>query len=116
MNMRYLRRISAALLAVTVLSSCGGSGNGTPPSTSGTGTGSGTPPPSASATQFSVSPASGSVTSGTAVSITVQALDDSNKLVSSFAGTLQVSSSDPNAALPVPLPLSGGQATFSVTF
>src|SRR6516225_8015521 len=108
MNMRHLRRISAALLAVTVLSSCGGSGNGTPPpSTSGTGTGSGTPP-SASATQFSVSPASGSVTSGTAVSITVQALDDSNKLVSSFAGTLQVSSSDPNAALPGPLSLSGG--------
>jgi hypothetical protein len=63
-----------------------------------------------------VSPASGSVTSGTAVSITVQALDDSNKLVSSFAGTLQVSSSDPNAALPGPLSLSGGQATFSVTF
>jgi Abnormal spindle-like microcephaly-assoc'd, ASPM-SPD-2-Hydin len=113
--MRYIRRLLATSLAIAVLSSCGGGGDGTPPSTSGTGTGSGTPP-SASATQFSVSPASGSVTSGTAVSITVQALDDSNKLVSSFADTLQVSSSDPNAALPGPLALSGGQATFSVTF
>ena len=113
--MRYIRRLLATSFVIAVLSSCGGSGNGTPPSTSGTGAGSGTPP-SASATQLSVSPASGSVTSGTAVSITVQALDDSNKLVSSFAGTLQVSSSDPNAALPGPLSLSGGQATFSVTF
>jgi hypothetical protein len=77
--------------------------------------GGGTPPPP-SATQFSVSPASGSVTSGNALNISVQALDNSNNLVSSFAGPLQVSSSDPNAALPGSLSLSGGQTTFSVTF
>jgi hypothetical protein len=63
-----------------------------------------------------VSPSSGSVTSGNALNVSVQALDNSNNLVSSFAGTLQVSSSDPNAALPGSLSLSGGQATFAVTF
>jgi hypothetical protein len=63
-----------------------------------------------------VSPASGSATTGNALNVTVQALDDSNNLVSSFAGTLQVSSSDANAVLPGPLSFSGGTATFVVTF
>jgi hypothetical protein len=63
-----------------------------------------------------VSPASGSVISGSALNISVQTLDNSNNLVASFAGTLEVSSSDPNAVLPKSLSLSGGQATFSVTF
>jgi hypothetical protein len=69
-----------------------------------------------SATKLSVSAASGSVTAGNGVSVTVRALDDSNNLVSSFTGTVQVSSSDANAVLPGPLSLSGGTASFVVTF
>jgi Abnormal spindle-like microcephaly-assoc'd, ASPM-SPD-2-Hydin len=101
--MRHLRRLFAASLAIAVLSSCGGGGGSV-----GTR--------NASATQFSVSPASGSATAGNALNVTVQALDDSNNLVPSFAGTVQVSSSDANAVLPEPLSLSGGTATFVVTF
>jgi hypothetical protein len=69
-----------------------------------------------SATHFSVSPASGSVTAGSPLSVTVQAVDDSNNPVTNFAGTLQVSSSDAIAVLPAPQSLLGGRATFLITF
>src|SRR6201987_5624427 len=103
-------------LGLAVSAGCGGGSSGDAQSSVSGGSGSGGPPPPASATHFSVSPASGSTLSGNALSVSVQALDNSNNLVSSFAAPLQVSSSDPNAALPGSLSLSGGQATFSVTF
>lgn len=109
--MRRIRSLLCVTLASAALCSCGGDGaSGNSGSTAG-----GAPPP-VSATKFSVSPASGSVTSGTALSVTVQALDDSNNLVTSFAGTLEVSSSDTKAVIAGSLSLSGGKATFLVTF
>ena len=103
-------------LCLAVSAGCGGGSSGDAQSSVFGGSGSAGAPSSVSATHFSVSPASGSTLSGNALSVSVQALDNSNNLVSSFVGTLQVSSSDPNAALPGSLPLSGGQATFSITF
>jgi hypothetical protein len=97
------------MLAMATLCSCGGGGGNTTSTAGGM-----SPPPSA--TQLTVQAAAGAVNSGTGLNITVQALDASNNLVSSFSGTLQVTSSDPSAMLPGPVSLSGGQATFQVTF
>jgi hypothetical protein len=67
------------------------------------------------ATHFSVV-APGTVTAGTAVQVTVTALDSSNSVVASYSGTVQVSSSDSQAVLPVNPSLANGTGTFSVTF
>jgi hypothetical protein len=104
--MRTIGSPLGAMLAIAALCSCGGSSGG----------GGASMPMPASATQFSVQAASAAVTAGSALSINVQALDASNHLVSGYTGTVQVTSTDPNAVLPAPLSLSGGQAAFSVTF
>lgn len=54
-------------------------------------------------------------TNGSAFSFTVTAFDPSNKVVSSFTGTIHFTSSDSQAALPEDSALMNGTATFSAT-
>ncbi len=51
------------------------------------------PPPPPVAAHFSVTPATATPTAGTAFNITVNALDASNAVVSSYAGTVHFTSS-----------------------
>ena len=66
------------------------------------------------ATQFSVS-APATATAGTAFSFTVNALDSTNNVVPSYSGTLHITSSDPQAALPANATLINGTGTFQIT-
>jgi hypothetical protein len=70
---------------------------------------------SAVATQFSLTPSSASVAAGTSFNITVNALDASNNVVTSYSGTVHFSSSDNKATLPADSTLTNGTGTFSVT-
>ena len=69
------------------LSACGGSG--------------GSPHPTV-ATHLSVTPATSMPTAGTVFKFTVTALDASNSTVTSYAGTVNFTSSDGKAVLPTP--------------
>jgi hypothetical protein len=89
-----------ALTSVMVIAGCGG--------------GSSSPPPPPQVTHFSVT-APASATAGTSVSFTVTALDASNSTVTSYAGTVHFTSSDPQAALPANSTLTNGTGTFSAT-
>src|ERR1700693_2047363 len=95
------RSLSAAVLvcALCVLSACGGSG-----------TGGG----SQVVTHLAVT-APASASSGTPFSITVIALDSSNKTVSGYSGTVHLTSCDPLAVLPGDSTLPNGTKNFSVT-
>src|SRR6202162_1098502 len=95
------RSLSAAVLvcALCVLSACGGSG-----------TGGG----SQVVTHLAVT-APASASAGTPFSITVIALDSSNKTVSGYSGTVHLTSSDPLAVLPGDSTLPNGTKNFSVT-
>lgn len=53
---------------------------------------------------------------GSAVSITVAALDPKNNLASSYNGTARVTSSDPGAVVPATVAFTNGSASFTVTF
>jgi FG-GAP-like repeat/FG-GAP repeat len=66
------------------------------------------------ATHFSVT-APANATTGTAFQITVTALDASNNVEASYAGTVHFTSTDAQAMLPVNSPLMNGTANFSVT-
>jgi predicted RNA methylase len=68
----------------------------------------------AAATHFSVV-APNAATAGTALSITVTALDASNNTVTSYSGTVHFTSTDGQAALPADSTLTNGTGTFSVT-
>jgi YVTN family beta-propeller protein len=68
----------------------------------------------ATATQFSVS-APAEVTQGIPFSVTVTATDSLGDTVSTYAGTVQFTSSDPAAVLPAPTTLTNGTGTFLVT-
>jgi hypothetical protein len=68
------------------------------------------------ATHFSVSSATVTSTVGAPFNVTVTALDASNQVVTTYAGTVHLSSSDPKAVLPANAPLSSGTGTFSLTF
>ena len=83
----------------------------------GCGGGSSSPPPLTPdvATHFSVAPATATPTAGTAFNFTVTALDGSNGVVSSYAGTVHFTSSDGQAVLPANSTLTSGTGTFSVT-
>lgn len=78
-----------------------------------TGTG-GTEVAPADADRFDVS-APGSATAGTPFSTTVTALDAFGNTVTSYAGTVQFTSSDPAATLPADTSLTDGVGTFDVT-
>lgn len=80
------------------------------------GCGGGTAAPSVMATQLAVSVSAANTTAGTAVSVTVRAVDASGALVTTYAGTVHFTSSDTQATLPADSKLTGGTGTFSVTF
>jgi hypothetical protein len=67
------------------------------------------------ATHSSVSPATATPAAGTAFNFTVTALDASNSTVASYSGTVQFTSSDPQAVLPHNSTLTSGVGTFSAT-
>jgi len=93
---------------LALLSVCG------PPVLAGCGGGSSTPPPPV-ATHLSVTAASSTITAGTALSITVSALDPAAALVSSYTGSVHFTSTDSQAVLPADTPLTGGTVTIQVT-
>jgi uncharacterized repeat protein (TIGR01451 family)/LPXTG-motif cell wall-anchored protein len=72
------------------------------------------PASAAAATHFSVS-APATTTAGTAFSVTVTALDSTNVLDPTYAGTVHFTTTDGQAVLPVDSTLTGGIGTFSVT-
>jgi hypothetical protein len=75
------------------------------------------PPPPAAVTQLSVSSAVGTVTAGKALQFTVTALSASGVVVPSYAGTVHLASSDPQASFqPSSATLTKGTGTFSVIF
>jgi large repetitive protein len=67
------------------------------------------------ATHFSVVPATSTPTAGTAFNFTVSALDASNGVVTSYAGMVHFTSTDPQAVLPANSTLTNGMGTFSAT-
>ena len=75
----------------------------------------GSTPPLPMATHFSVTSAVNTITAGTALNFTVTALDVTNAVVSSYAGTVHFTSTDPQAALPASSALTNGTGSFSVT-
>ncbi|MDQ1495615.1 MAG: hypothetical protein QOG69_2098 [Actinomycetota bacterium] len=94
---RYARLVAAALIAVPISFFAAGVAN------------------AAAATHFSVS-APASATVGNAVTVTVTALDSSNAIATTYAGTVHFTSTDAGAALPTNSTFSGGVGSFSVTF
>jgi putative cell wall-binding protein len=94
---RYARLAAAALIAVPISFFASGVAN------------------AAAATHFSAS-APASATVGNAVTVTVTALDSSNAVASTYAGTVHFTSTDAGAALPPNSTFSGGVGSFSVTF
>ncbi len=104
--MKKIFSLSLAICGLWLLSACGGA--------SGGGVRVTVPPPVMVATHFSVA-APGSVTAGTAFNFTVSALDASNAIVASYAGTVQFTSSDAQAVRPPNTPLTNGVGTFSAS-
>ncbi len=66
-------------------------------------------------THFSVS-GPGSVVAGSSVTVTVKALNASNAVVTTYAGTVAVTSSDKAATMPSSNTLTSGVGTFTVPF
>jgi hypothetical protein len=66
------------------------------------------------ATHFSVT-VPGGATAGTAINVTVTALDSGNNTVSGYTGTVHFTSTDSAATLPANTTLPNGTGTFSVT-
>jgi putative cell wall-binding protein len=94
---RYARFVAAALIAVPLSFFAAGVAN------------------AAAATHFSVSaPASAVV--GNAVTVTVTALDGSNAIATTYAGTVHFTSTDAGDVRPADSTFSGGVGSFSVTF
>jgi putative cell wall-binding protein len=94
---RYARLLIAALTAVPISFFAAGVAN------------------AAAATHFSVT-APASATVGNPVTITVTALDSSNAVATTYAGTVHFTSNDAGAILPGNSTFSGGVGSFSVTF
>jgi len=96
-----MKRISLVLILVCCLQfldACGGA--------------SGVPQPVT--THFSIT-AQPNAVAGTALKITVTALDASNNTVTTYSGTVHFTSSDAQAVLPAASTLASGTGTFSVT-
>jgi hypothetical protein len=90
-----------SLCGLCLLIDCGGGGGGTPP-----------PPPAA--THFTVT-APAMATAGTAFMITVTARDAANNVVTNYSGTVQLTSTDGQAALLASSTLASGNSGFQVT-
>src|SRR5450432_4877934 len=86
---RYARLVAAALIAVPISLFAAGVAN------------------AATATHFSVS-APASATVGSAVTVTVTALDSSNAVATTYAGTVHFTSTDAGDVLPTNSTISGG--------
>ena len=69
----------------------------------------------ANATHYAVTTSSSSLTAGTAVNVTVTALDAFGNTAIGYTGTVQVTSSDHQASLPSNSTLTNGTSTFSAT-
>jgi hypothetical protein len=80
----------------------------------GCGSGSSTPPPPL-ATHFSVVAATATPTTGVPFNITVTALDTAGQMVSTYSGTVHLTSSSGQAVQPASGTLTGGTGTFSVS-
>jgi hypothetical protein len=65
-------------------------------------------------THFSIA-APATATAGTAISLSVNALDDSNNVAATYSGTAHFTSTDAQATLPANSTLTNGTATFSAT-
>jgi hypothetical protein len=79
------------------------------------GCGSGPSTPLPVATHFSVIPAANAATAGTAFNFTVTALNASNAVVPGYSGTVHLTSSDGQAALPADSSLTNGVGSYSAT-
>src|ERR1019366_4789180 len=94
---RYARLVAAALTAVPISLFAAGVAN------------------AATATHFSVSAPASAIVGNTAT-VTVTALDSGNAIVTTYAGTVHFTSTDPGAILPANSTFSGGVGSFSVKF
>src|SRR6516164_9828651 len=92
-----------SLLVLTCMAVPAGCGGG--------GVGGGQP----TATHFSVS-AQGNVIAGTTFNFTVTALDAANNVVTTYTGTVHITSTDAQAILPADSRMINGVGNFSVTF
>lgn len=79
----------------------------------GCGSGSSAPPPDV-VTHFAVTSPTPEA-AGKPFNVTVTAVDASNRMVTSYSGTVHFASSDPQAVLPANSPLMNGTGAFSVT-
>jgi WD40 repeat protein len=95
--------LAISISAICFLSACGGGS-----SNSGGGGGTG------GATHFAVT-APGAATAGTPFTIAVVALNNSNKTVTGYSGTVHFTSSDAQAVLPADSNLANGMESVSVT-
>lgn len=103
-----MKRLSACVFLIASLilvTACGGNGG----SGGGGGTGGG-----GAASHFSVS-APNNVPSGTTFTLSVNALDASNHVVTNYSGKVHFTSTDPHAQLPSDSTLVSGSEVFSVT-
>jgi len=98
-----MRTISLLLFIGVVVSFPSGCGGGTSTGSSGGDV----------VTHFSVNSSVASVTAGTPFSVTVQALDSSGAIVSSYTGTVHFTSGDSHALLPKDSKLTAGSQSFS---
>src|SRR5450755_2607 len=94
---RYARVVAAALIAVPLSFFPAGVAN------------------AAAANHFSVSAPSSAVV-GSPVTVTVTALDSSNAVATTYAGTVHFTSTDAGDVLPTNSTFSGGVGSFNVTF
>ena len=95
--------LAPTLVALMAMCACGGGSGSTPQQQPGP------------ATHFSVT-GGANATGGLPVTLTVTALDASNRVATSYAGMVQYSSSDPQAVLVQGQTLTAGTGTTQVTF
>ncbi len=98
-----MKKVLAIVISICGLALLNGCGSTAPP------------PPPPVATHYSVASAAPSTTAGTAVNITVTALDANNGPVTTYSGTVHFSSSDAQAVLPTSATITGGTGTGSIT-
>jgi len=90
--------VLVSICCLCVLSACGSGASGG----------------SQTATHFSIA-APATATAGTAISLSVNALDASNNVVTRYSGTVHFTSTDAQAAMPANSTLTNGMGTFSAT-
>jgi len=98
--MRNPRLVLLAVSSLSLLVACGGRGGGS------------VPPVASPATHFSVT-APANIPSAVSFKLTVTALDASNNPVTSYAGTVHFTSTDPHAQIPGDSTLASGSKSFS---